>query len=145
MGVFADGSKKPLIEKHSVVLCFALCRHKCYHFWHLSIRLLITVPQLSSMPPHHHQHCQPQSIIYQLFLHERETDNYSLCPPVLQWINMTWRSDSFACHFPICVFWNMKPCDTLCLRFRNPASAYTHGHQKRTNGVSFVLQLLKPA
>lgn len=102
MGVTAEGENTALIEEHSAVLCFSFVRTKMLPFSTLVHQGFMPLHQLSMFPfPHH---CSPSSIIYRLFCEMRETDNYSLCPPVLQWINMTWQSDSFACHFPICLF-----------------------------------------
>lgn len=129
MGVTAEGENTALIEEHSAVLCFSFVRTKMLPFSTLVHQGFMPLHQLTMFPfPHH---CSPSSIIYRLFCEMRETDNYSLCPPVLQWINMTWQSDSFACHFPICLFWNMKPCDTLWLQSCNPTS--TNGHQRKKN------------
>lgn len=83
----------------------------------------MVAPQLSRSSP------SPfYTIVHHLLviLREHETDNYSPCPTELQWINMTWRSDSSACHFPVCV--HLKN-ETLR---HNPTPIYANWHRKRS-------------
>lgn len=147
MGVTAEGENTALIEEHSAVLCFSFVRTKMLPFSTLVHQGFMPLHQLTMFPfPHH---CSPSSIIYRLFCEMRETDNYSLCPPVLQWINMTWQSDSFACHFPICLFLKYETVwHTVTSVLQPHLHKWTPKKNKKNNnnhGASWLLQLLKPA